>query len=586
MKKGTKKIAIFLVLFFATFAYSAEVFWLRGTDEMIGLENKKEYALLEIKPNENSTETEIKFISEGKEAEIAAFYRKPLKKDITISGPATLWISKVKTGGKPKIKFGIIDYNTENGRETIVAESEWKEVQDKLPFESTVNFEPYNLKGENMLKLVIHAQAQKGEEIILALDKRGEENITWISRNDTEISLEKIEGTGALLINAEGLPEIKCKSSYECSDGNVMTVDICYFPGTYSSYCGNEYGECKVNCYQDEDCKEFENGVCESAGTCTSRCVYGYNEKSIAIKIIQPDKEEYKKGSFVKVAAKLTDFKGEKVLGASMVAETDKGIVVQMREVEPGLFESFFQIPNRIQTGNMKITFKATKEELFGIEQATIKVMPPKISIYFEANRKRDIGNATLIITKSKDYFEIGEKIELIAKAFYENGEPIITDSAYATIQGQIVKLFPKERGVYSAEYTLYETQENELTIKVSIDDGFNNIAEQESKIMLSKNSFLNFIIENSTGIVILIFVFSIAIIIIGKITNKAKEAALLIKKEKDLIEKIKELQTKYYVKRIIDKKTYEKEMGFLEPQLNETREKLKKTKNMLRILE
>ncbi|MEM4261543.1 MAG: hypothetical protein QXI10_01125 [Candidatus Diapherotrites archaeon] len=588
MNKTLNLFAIILIIIIISTAHATEVFWLRGSDEMIDIKGKKEYSLLEIKPNQHSTETQITFIGndkkESKLSQIASFYRAPLQKDITIYGPATLWISDMKTEGKPKIRFSLIDVNSETNEEIVIAQSEWKNTENYLQFESIVDFEPYVLNGNNILKLALETETEKEDKISFTIDKPGKENITWITQDGTELKIEGIESTGALLINAEGLPEIKCKSSFDCSDGNVMTIDICYLAGTYNAYCGNEIGECKIGCYSNQDCMDFPDGFCESPGNCNSKCIYKNQKESISVKILQPDKPEYKKGSFVRVSAKISGLNNEKIFGANMTAETDTGIIVPMREIEQGIFEGFFQIPNRTNTGNMRITFKATKDNNFGSEKITIKTISPKITIYLETKRKRDMGNTTIIISKAKDTFEIGEKIELTTKAFYENGEPVITDSVYATIDDQIIKLYPKERGVYSGEHTIYNTEKTELEVKINLDDGYNNLAEYKDTIKITKGSFIAFLAENATIILLAILLLSVLLIVISKGLNKVKEISLLIKKEKDITEQIKELQTKYYLKRSIDKKTYEREMKKLEPILKEIREKRNEIKKSLKI--
>lgn len=574
------------LLIICTNTLASEVFWLRGNDETVQALDGRHNSLLELGPGENSNKTVLtKAISE-KPAVFAEFYHEPLGADVNLSGNAALWISEIESDSNASIRFSVIDFNPQTGKEVVIFQSDWTGVFGKTSVQQNAeSSEEYLLDKNDMLKLSIDAQGGPGNSLSMVLDEGSKDSqISWTSPDGVVRILKGVSNAAALFIEGGGFPGIRCANSFDCSDLDISTTDVCYNPQTFRSFCSNEKPNCTVDCSSNNECDS--NGYCINAGTCASYCSGHFvaNENpgvadQLLIEILQTNQSVYKKGSFVRVAANATGKDGAKTFGAKLEGQTSTGISFPMREIDAGLYEGFFQVPYRTPTGTMKIRVLGKKEEKEGFDEITIRTISPKINIDIGTEKTQPLAwqdKVTLVVNQGKN-FEIGEKIRFNVKATYERIEPVVTENAFMTINGTPFTLKAIDKGRYQGEYTIKSGDEGPLAVKVSIDDGFNNTHEETAELFVSGESLLHFLSSNAVLIILVLM-------IVGAVTGagfifaqqKAK-IALLHKRESEIIGGIKVLQTRYFVNGNIDKVTYSKNMQELEPELKKLREEIAK---------
>jgi hypothetical protein len=586
MRLSALILTIVLVIAFLPCVFAWDVFWLRGEDTQILVNGNFHNSISEGKPTEFVNETKIELNQKNKTVE---FYHEPLQTDIKLSGKAYLWISKIKGSGK--LRFNIIDFNPNSNNETKIASSQWTEIINEKPFEATAEIgESYILEKSNMLKILIELSGEKDSAEFL-LDKFEEDSETsWSAPNNEIYSIKGIRETGAILFDAYGLPPIICRSPTECQDNNASTTDICFFPDTYKSFCGNEYEGCTISCNEKKDCTEKKLGECIKPGSCSSYCLYGEaktkeiqqnqeNKKKtgLYVELQKFSQKEYKKGSFVRISATVFDNSGKKIFDARMRGENSQGVTFPMRDIGIGTYEGFFQIPNQIKPGIMYVKVIAEREGVEASDEESFKITNSKINLEITTKKSKQVGSEKIVYLANKNSgnFEIGEKIIFNVKAEYENTEPVITDNIYAEIKSKPIQLKAIDKGLYEGEYLVGEKDEGTLPVKIYLDDGYGNLVEEKFELTITGITLTSWLLQNSLLVAIL---GTIALILIWhgflfiEHKNKINE---LKKREAEIITEIKNLQTEYFINGKIDKNVYTKKMTHLEPELKKIRQEI-----------
>ena len=276
MPSGKKIFALLLLL--ALPAVSAEtIFWVRGNDETVSAAGSVFYALYELPPDEFSTTTTILKTASAGTGNWTAFYHNGIDADVALSGNVYVWLSYVSSNNADaKMKFALYDFNPSTGQSAQIAASALKSIpsggiyQDSAPIA-----QPYTLSAGHKLKLEILYDAPAGASLAMRLDE-GESDtaLSWNAPNGSTYNAEGVKNSGALLVNASGLPQIACADSSQCGDGDPSTVDICYYAGTYGAFCSSEVPGCSIACGSDSECTVESGGKCSNKGSCSSACSY------------------------------------------------------------------------------------------------------------------------------------------------------------------------------------------------------------------------------------------------------------------------------------------------------------------------
>jgi len=275
---AVKKLIILflLVLFFGTVSADS-IFWLRGNDEMLFADNSIYYSLHEIGPDELSTTTTITKTASSGTGEWARFYHEGLQSNTELSGSVSVWFSETQSNdSEAKMRFRLSDFNPTNSLSTEIVSSNWKTIINGFSYQDSIDVPtPYTIVAGHKLKLVIEYQATPGSSLSLIVDESSPgQLLSWAAPNSIAYDLEGVGNAGALLLSASGLPAIECSQSSECNDSNPNTTDLCYYPGTYASFCSNETDGCNTECSSNSACVDGSGGTCLKPGSCSSYCEY------------------------------------------------------------------------------------------------------------------------------------------------------------------------------------------------------------------------------------------------------------------------------------------------------------------------
>lgn len=272
-----KALILLVFLFLAPSIHADTIFWLRGTDEMVFVDNSIQYSIHEVEPDEFSTTTIITKTTTSGTGEWVRFYHDTIDQDTVLSGSISVWVSSLSTSDEDaQMRFILYDHNPSSGSDNQIISSPWQQVPDNFGYQETVNLPTnYTIASGHMMKLVFEYDASAGTNLELVIDEgQSGKLLSWEAPNGETYELDGVNNTAALLVSAAGLPEIACSNSSECSDSNPTTVDICFFPGTYSSFCSHENQGCQIECSSDNACTSGSGGKCTNPGSCSSECEY------------------------------------------------------------------------------------------------------------------------------------------------------------------------------------------------------------------------------------------------------------------------------------------------------------------------
>ena len=270
-------LILVFIMVFSFIAHAGTAFWLRGNDETVSAENSIYYSVFDVPPNEFSTKTTITKTAASGAAEWTRFYHETFGTDIILSGNVSVWFSNATTTNpNAKMRFTLYDYDPSTSASSMIVQSQWKTIPNGLSYEDTAAISGnFAVTGTHHLKLLIEYDAPAGTQISLVLDEgRADSLLSWNAPDSQNYQADGVKNSGALLINASGLPSIACIGSIQCADSNPQTIDICYYAGTYSSFCSSELPNCTISCSSNTDCGGQANGVCTKPGSCASQCQY------------------------------------------------------------------------------------------------------------------------------------------------------------------------------------------------------------------------------------------------------------------------------------------------------------------------
>ena len=271
---------------------------------------------------------------------------------------------------------------------------------------------------------------------------------------------------------------------------------------------------------------------------------------------------EFKKGGKAEFFVKVKTIDNQIVTGAEVKGETETGKIFIFTEKEPGEYYGEVPVSNVLDSSNLKVKITALKQAKQGSKEITVSLKPTKVLI-------------TLINPKNSNFL-VGEEILITVNASYENGEPVVSETIFATVNNETIVLKGTEKGVYQGNYIVNLADEGAVAIKINLDDGFNNTAEELIEVEVSGISYLYYL--RTYGISMLLIIFAVSITIIFGYINIKKLTGInaLKKKEARIIETIKALQTEYFVEGTLDKKNYDTSMEKYESQLQDIQESIK----------
>jgi len=271
---------------------------------------------------------------------------------------------------------------------------------------------------------------------------------------------------------------------------------------------------------------------------------------------------EFKKGGKAEFFVNVKTIDNQIVSGAEVKGETETGKTFIFTEKETGKYYGEVLVSNVLDSSNLKVKITALKQAKQGSKEITVPLKPTKVLIS--------------LINPKKSTFLAGEEILITVNASYENGEPVVSETIFATVNNETIVLNGTEQGVYQGNYIVNLDDEGAVAIKINLDDGFNNTAEELIEVEVSGISYLYYLRTYGISMLLIIFAVSITLIFGYIYIKKLTGINALKKKEARIIETIKALQTEYFVEGTLDKKNYDESMEKYESQLQDIQESIK----------
>ncbi len=300
-------------------------------------------------------------------------------------------------------------------------------------------------------------------------------------------------------------------------------------------------------------------------------------EKEIEVEVLSPDatnflnvesfdteKDSYVKGEEANFIVKVTDISGNPVPNAQVKGTVSTGQQIIFSELDGGIYTGIFIIPQNISDKNLTIIVDALSQNRQGTTQIEFGVISTNINISITQPKKGVV-------------FQLGEEISIIVKAVYDTNAPLVTGKVIARINGAEIDLIPTEKkGVYSGVYILRNESEGNLEIEFEANSGYGDTGREIAEIQISGISYQYYLREYGLSLGLLFFALVLSIILTYVTIRVKGKEWLLKRKKKELAEKIKGIQTQYFVEGSIDKKSYNEYMEKYGPEINEVEESLR----------
>ncbi|HZX20239.1 MAG TPA: hypothetical protein VFF13_04445, partial [archaeon] len=266
----------------------------------------------------------------------------------------------------------------------------------------------------------------------------------------------------------------------------------------------------------------------------------------------------FKKGSIVTITSSVKDVANNPIENAIVTGTTASGLRFDLVEVSTGFYEGNFLIENRTKNGELGIQINAAKQSKQGSASSSINVVESNINLE--------------IIEPKTTNFLAGEEIIVRVKAGYEDGSPVVTEKILANVNNKTIELKGIDKGIYEGTYIVDINDQGSVSVKIGLDDGYDNQAEQTIVVEVTGISYLYYLRTSGISIVLFVVAGIITLFFGLRIVKKITGIDSLKKREKRLIETIKGIQTQYFVEGSTDKKTYDKYMEKYESELDDVR--------------
>ncbi|MCR4369197.1 MAG: hypothetical protein NUV67_04800, partial [archaeon] len=266
------------------------------------------------------------------------------------------------------------------------------------------------------------------------------------------------------------------------------------------------------------------------------------------------------KGSYSRdelVELKVSLAKGfEKISGAKVEAVLSDGTRITMEETGQAIYSASFRFPQTVKNGSAKIIVEAKQGSLMGKATLTTTLLPEELKINVKSPQNRSFG--------------IGETINFrFTVALNENPSTV---QPSLSINGEKIEVTEKG-GEYIAAYIVPNVNEFEYTIYAIDPAGNEGVISQTA--MVSGYSAEYYLREYNAAILGIAGIAALLLLGLGYFYVKDQKSHNLKKREKELVEKMKFLQIRYFKMGSLSRKKYDELMLKYEQELQTVRKKM-----------
>ncbi len=318
---------------------------------------------------------------------------------------------------------------------------------------------------------------------------------------------------------------------------------------SYKSFSADSSGEWTISAYTDDE--KGNKGYAEEK-------IYFYEpEQDLPLKIIVIEKPEEKLSPDANFTIKVSVLQNRKVTNIANVTAEIGGKKLTFSE-ENGVYILKTSI-NEIYSGENKLKILAEIGELKGRSTINLEVEPFPLEIK--------------IIEPTKNSFGVGEKVKF--KINVSKNNSVITDVELTLkINNENIEIF-REGDYFSGNYTVKEG--NFISVDAEAIDEFGGVGKTQFSGVISGYSYDYYFDKYGNimlgGTILLLALFTI----FGYFLMTCHTKDCLEKKDKEFIEKIKNIQTRYFKEGSLSRKKYDELMIKYEQELSKIRGELKK---------
>jgi len=283
------------------------------------------------------------------------------------------------------------------------------------------------------------------------------------------------------------------------------------------------------------------------------------------------DRESYFKGENLKISVKVMDVDNP-VGEAQVLMKLSTGEILPLSEVSTGagIYQTEYRLKFSDQSGNWSIGVQALKDtqngSVGGGKSIFVSVRPVDLKIN--------------VISPTGNRFSVGDTAKIKLKVTYPDNTEATGIIVNATPVKETIALLENQPGIYEGVYRFSEKDVGRSKFRIFASDGFENTGFVEPSISIVKPTIMDFIKRYW-------YVEVVIVAIAGGLMYQFYLPQYNIKRYEDVLEELKtrkkDAQDQYFVKRSIDRETYEKIMKEADHKMIEIKTKMeilkKKTK-------
>ncbi|MFH0970474.1 MAG: DUF4215 domain-containing protein [Candidatus Diapherotrites archaeon] len=270
---------------------------------------------------------------------------------------------------------------------------------------------------------------------------------------------------------------------------------------------------------------------------------------NLGIELLTNSQTIWERGSIQTIVVRVRDQLDELVENATVQFIPPVGNPIPLIETEYGNYSAKYSIPQSIPKGKQPFIVRATQQTAFSTKQGSKTFDIP-------------IGEASLtilLLEPSSFLTQVGEELSIRLRVSYPQGQPLNDIAFNAYLNGKEVSFLGVEPGIFVGKYVVELGDLGRPILSIAFADQYDNTGTLDLPLIVNGISPLYYVRTYFLIVVGLLVVMSFLFQSSAKSYLISFRRRMLESKERQLLAKIKELQTQYYQKGALSKESYQK---------------------------
>jgi len=301
--------------------------------------------------------------------------------------------------------------------------------------------------------------------------------------------------------------------------------------------------------------------------------IYGFQSSNfLLIEPAAPIVGSYKRGSELRITMNVYDANLSAVSGSIVELIASNGDVAELNEISIGQYSGSYTIPWALGLGEQRFEVRASKSLQNMNQEGTTTFSVPI----------EEAGFVTELIEPKQTTASVGDDIVFKVRMSYASGEPVTESVLEAVINGQTVEMFPVEDGVYSTTYYVGNPATEKVEFSLNALDVYENFSEENVEIAVSGTSINYYARSFPVPFYLIAFAVVMAGVLVLFLRLEGHSLKSLKKKEGELLAQKRDIETRYFKRHTIDRKTFNKMKTEIGPALTTVRDEISKVENKI----